>query len=406
MSPFNKRFIRPSQTDNFSLFLKFVWGVTGFVLYSLYSMMLTDFDLYRQLRDLKTSEDLTEGSRACIKGKVNFFGGPKVGSIEETLEKAIEEELGVRDIVWYHTTFTHSEKRGKNSTTITDARISSFKPFTLKTSRGDVAIPSNPSRIFTIRRAKGVSVGSRFRAFSARSSKVDILYLNAGELYVIGTVGPMKNGFRTIVSDSTHPVIYSQVPLETLVSSLRYASIAAGFALAFFLATILIDFRPSLKAKFEEAPERYFVFELTSGSETLAIGLLIGFVIAWIVLFSGDPRGHSFDNDQRFALTAMFFFGLLYICRSVECFYVASKRENYFFYISRGFLFQSSERVAPLTKINPHVDRITGSKGAVSYVIRGTGNNGTIDLTDRFSRACDPDQIVSDYRAFLAAKEP
>ena len=393
-----------TRWDWFAYLLFTAYCVEAILGWVLYQKIQENFDRYRYLKTIVDSDSPAPKTVACIYGEPIGDKSKPLGKDQTVFIDEIKRMLRVADPILVSGKWTHSEKRGKNSTTITDRTIDLFFPLTVHTSSGDFHVQGFPQLIYS-NRETSVKISEILRKLSPRSSSLKVTYFNPRKVYVMGEVQHNLDGTKRVLGDTKKPLIVSELSRNALISSFFFTLILQTMALAYLAVTFVVRLQTPLKKKFEQFPAMFFVFDSTAGSEILAMILFIGYLFGGAFLLDMFPGMHAFNSEQRFGIFCLGFFALVHISKGVEFFHLANKQDGFLYEVSRGFFSESKKRVANLQDLAPIIDSVRGSKGAVSYIIRGHGFGGVFDLTDKYSNRQKPADILEEFRAFKALKD-
>jgi hypothetical protein len=318
---------------------------------------------------------------------------------ESVAANGLRSEKRLDGLLWARFSFTHSERRGKNTHTVEDRTIHLNRALGLKAADGRTWYLDHPGQLVTPREISFPATGIWSR-LSSRSRTVRVSYFNPREVHAIGVVGQARSG-GWFLTRGEKPLAVSELPMREWRSALFWAFLVQALVLVYFVGSLFLRLAPPLKDRFEGSPGAFFVFDVTGGPEIVAIVLFVIYGIGWAVFAVNLPLTHGFEEDIRTACCMLGFFFLVHMARSVECFLVANRNDGYLHRISRGFFGQTKERVRPLAALKPFVAEVRGSKGAIRYQLKDGDGNGAIVLSDTCNSSSTPDQVLEDFEAFL-----
>lgn len=370
------------RNNSFSRWDGFRWVLAGiFILQSIIIIIFVgrfqnQLQVARHLNLAVTTSQPKIGDYVYLDGKV--VAG-RLHTDKPDFDQKIREVLHIPEPLSFSGVFTHSEKRGKNSHTITDLIINGTRDFIVDTAAGKIRLKRSPDIIYSEHTARpGISP---FQKFSHRSTSLRVTYFAPRHLYLTGVVNHKRDEEIVLtggMSSNNKPLITSEVPRDRMVTQARFASLLTGLAILLFLVTMLVPWRRSIREQVARVPAAFYIFDITGGPEQWALLLFALYGVGSIMIMFGFGSDHQFVYEQ---LQAVLFAGLcmlVYLGRTAEYFYVADKRDGYLYEYSRGFFSLSRTRMALLNDLKLYIEVRTGSKGAKHYSLKAKTSKGKV----------------------------
>jgi len=337
-------------------------------------------------------------------GRYVYLHGPVVRSAGNVMDPAFEKDLcrklRIEEPLDFNAVFTHSVKRGKSSHTVTDRTIAGKRDYTVRTSRGDVGLRRAPNRFYSYH-VIHLDPRDGFSSYSPDSTSLRVSYFAPAHLHLFGLASIDSKGALALEGDSKNPLIVSEVSRDSLISQTRLSSVLTGAAIIFFLTTLFVPWKQSIRRQIERMPSVCYVFDVTGGPESIAIFLFVLYGVGSLILGIGFGSDHLFRADQTTAVLFLGFCMLVHVSRGVEYFFVADKRDGYLYEYSRGFFTFSKVRLGQIStlKLWIHVER--GSKGSKSYYLKaGVPQGKTYDVGGTGSFEETLREIMNEFDAF------
>jgi len=389
--------VRVTRRDGFR------WALAGiFVFQIIFSYLLVDgiqdqLKVSKAFKAARETNQPSEGEYVCLTGKVV---PDKLRTDEPRFEEAFRRVLPVADLLWFEGVFTHSEKRGKNTHTITDRIIRGERKYTVDTPAGSVRLAGSPDRLYS-QHSTRFDVFPAFESFSPRSRKLRVTYFAPTRLHLIGVASHESKGEVLLSGKPGKPLIVSEVSRDQLLTQTRLAAILTGAAIVYFLTTLFIPWKRSLREQIERMPSVCYIFDMTGGPEGIALFLFTLYAVGSIVAVNVFGSDHQFRLDQMKAVLFLGFCMLVHVGRSVEYFYVADKRDGFLYEYSRGLFSLSRTRLAPFANLRLWIDIQRGSKGSKSYYLKASPPSGKgFDLGGTGSSEATLLEIKREFEAF------
>jgi len=366
------------------------------------NVFFQNFALFRYLENVPTLDDPPASTVAEITTSVIRNIQAPLRAREKKFLTILEKEKGFANLLYACGKWTHTVKRGKNSETVTDLTLEACYPYKLRTPKFEIKY-DNHDILYSYRKAYYNPEGE-LAQFSPKSTSLQILYFAPTELKVIGEVGPEKRGIRKLYGKPGHPLIVSEIPVRQLNWYFLICLVLSLGALVYFATSFFFNYQTPLKAKFATDPENYFIFDFTGGSEYLVIVLMVLYLIGTALILYNVDLTHAFFEDMKLVFLFFGFFVLEHISRSIECFYIANKKEKALFLISRGYFSMKIEEITSLANLKIYIKSETRSKGGVLYRLRGSYGQKSVDLTDTYGKRNELDEIEKEYAAFISPR--
>jgi hypothetical protein len=221
---------------------------------------------------------------------------------------------------------------------------------------------------------------------------------------VLGHVARASDGRPTLVGryppdpQPTGPTLIGDLPFARLRQGLVLAALAHGAVLVLFLW--LLFFAPArlltssnalapLRQRFEQQPDRYFVFEQTGGPEIRLIWAGILLALVGLFLLAVRPFHQAFTNELAMAGFTLLWFQFLRWAHGIEYFYVADRDEGQLLEITRQGARIDRQAVARLADLRLEVREQTDADGDSFYDLiahRADQPNRPLVLSDHGTR--------------------
>jgi len=388
---------RTSRRDGFRWVLMIIFLFQIFFTFHLAGKLQEQLGLCTVFKSAEETDRPIDGQYVCLHGDV-------VKENAQVIDPAFEKEfcrlLRIDDPVRFDAVFTHSVKRGKNSYTVTDRTISGKRDFKVLTSAGEVGLRRRGDRIYSFH-SVSLKPQSGFSTYSPVSTSLHVTYFAPRQLYLFGLASRDSKGATTLDGDSRKPLIVSEISKSSLINQTRFASVLTGAAIVYFLTTLFIPWKNSIRRQIERTPSICYIFDVTGGPESIAIFLLVLYAVGSLILGIGFASDHQFRVDQVNAVLFLGFSILVHVSRGVEYFYVADKRDGYLYEYSRGFFTFSKVRLGLISTLKLWIDVQRGSKGSKSYYLKaGVPQGKTYDLGGTGSSEATLREIMSEFNFF------
>lgn len=371
---FERGNVRVTRRDGFR------WALAGiFVFQIIYAYLLVDgiqdqMKLSKAFKAARATAQPREGEYVCLDGRVK----PQDPETDDpSFERDFRRVLRLAEPLMFEATFTHSEKHGKNTRTITDRVITGRRSYTVNTPAGPVRFTDSPDRLYSYHSAR-LDVFPAFESYSPRSRSLRVTYFAPTHLHLLGVASLESKGEILLSGKPGRPLIVSEVSRDQLLTQTRLAAILTGAAAVYFLTTLFIPWRRSLREQIERMPSVCYIFDMTGGPEGIALLLFALYAVGSIVAVNAFGGDHQFRVDQMKAALFLGFCMLVHVGRSVEYFYVADKRDGFLYEYSRGLFSLSRTRLAPFGDLKLWIDIQRGSKGSKSYYLKASAPNGKV----------------------------
>ncbi|HOT29736.1 MAG TPA: hypothetical protein PLU72_16285 [Candidatus Ozemobacteraceae bacterium] len=389
--------VRVTRRDGFRWALAVIFVLQIIIAYLLVDVIQDQLKASKAFKAASETDQPREGEYVCLTGKVIPHD---LKSDDPAFEQAFRKVLRLGETLMFEATFTHSEKRGKNTHTITDRIIRGSRRYTVDTPAGVVRLAGSPDRLYSHHSAR-FDVFPAFESFSPRSRTLRTTYFAPTRLHLIGVASHESNGEVLLSGKPGKPLIVSEVPRDQLLSNTRLAAMLAGAAIVYFLTTLFIPWKRSLREQIERMPSVCYIFDMTGGPEGIALLLFVLYAVGAIVVLNVFGGDHQFRVDQLKAVLFLGFCMLVHVGRSVEYFYVADKRDGFLYEYSRGLFSLSRTRLAPFADLRLWIDIQRGSKGSKSYYLKASPPKGKgFDLGGTGSSEATLLEIKREFEAF------
>lgn len=389
--------VRVTRRDGFR------WALAGiFIFQIIYAYLLVNSiqDQWKVSKAFKAARETNqprEGEYVCLTGKVVPH---ELQCGEPSFEQVFRRVLPATELLWFEGVFTHSEKHGKNTRTITDRIIGGSRNYTVDTPAGSVRLAGSPDRLYSHHFAQ-FDVFPAFESFSPRSRTLGVTYFAPSRLHLIGVASLKSKGEVFLSGKPGKPLIVSEVSRDQLLTNTRLAALLTGAAIVYFLTTLFIPWKRSLREQVERMPSVCYIFDMTGGPEGIALLLFVLYAVGSIVVVNVYGGDHQFRLDQLKAVLFLGFCMLVHVGRSVEYFYVADKRDGFLYEYSRGLFSLSRTRLAPFADLRLWIDIQRGSKGSKSYYLKASTPKGKVfDVGGTGSSESTLLEIKREFEAF------
>lgn len=366
---------RITRRDGFRWALTFIFILQVGVAIFLAGNFQDQMNLCSSFKAARETDRPENREYVCISGKA-ITGNPKIQDPE--FEKDLVRRMNIPEPIEFEAVFTHSVKRGKHTSTITDRTISGRRQFTVRTGGDPVRLAGAVDHLYSFHTQR-FDPRSGFSDYSPVSTSLRVRYFAPSHLYLFGIASTNdKKGEILLSGGDKKPLIVSEVSKAQLLSQTRLAMFLTGAAIVYFLTTLFIPWKKSLREQVERMPSVCYILDMTGGSESIALVLFVLYAIGGIIFYNTFGNDHQFRADQMTAVLFMGFAMLVHVGRSVEYFYVADKRDGFLYEYSRGFFSLARNRLAPFAKLRLWIDVKRGSKGSKSYYLKASAPNGKV----------------------------
>ncbi|HEY9070797.1 MAG TPA: hypothetical protein VIV61_11130 [Candidatus Ozemobacteraceae bacterium] len=366
--------MRTTRRDGFRWVLAILFILQASYVYYLVGQAQENLRLVRIYRSATETDRPADGTYVCLTGDVVPFA-PQI--MDQAFDRDLCDRLGVRDPIWYEARFTHTVKHGKSTHTITDRVLSGRRSYRVRTPAGEVTLDQSPEFTYSYHRTSFGSDDGLLR-YSPVSRRLGVEYFAPRRVHVFGVAHVGPNGAISLSGAYKQPVIVSEVSRSTLVSNTMMAVGLTAAAIVYFLTTLFVPWKTSIREQIEKLPSVCYIFDVTGGSEGLAIFFFVLYGVAFGLINAYFGSDHAFYADQLSAVAFMGFCMLVHISRSVEFLYVADKRDGYLYEYSRGYFSFTKTRLAPIADLRLWIDVQRNSKGQKSYYLKAGVPGGKV----------------------------
>lgn len=206
--------------------------------------------------------------------------------------------------------------------------------------------------------------------------------------------------FGLILSGKPHAVIARDLALRLFVSLVCIVLLAA--------AALKTRRYPCLDRALAR-PAQFCVFEVTGGSETVAVMSILAGLVASFMLISPPPTPEHVVYALHAGL-ALLLAGVVLGAGRVEFFYVANKADRGFYAVNCGMVSATVTKIMDLAEFNPKVrfEDVATRYGMKTnhYIETAAPGGSTLIVSDRFRDSVGPAEILTEYERFQKTALP